>query len=243
MPIIVRGNAGTELKQGDILKGRPTFFTGASDEPSMNTKGADFLLVLSRDCRAIRDPVVSVLPVVEFKLGKVEDDFERLRRVLEVDRDGGRTPDLLYLGPIDGETKRYAARLAVPFAIEVPSGDLRQPWVDEERVATLERDFLEHLHTRVFTAFARKGFDDHGWLPNEDLDMLVRRGAADIATLLAEIAKIKADQDTATLKEAKSELAKLEKALPRAEQRLRDLRGKVGPFEEEQLRRGKPSGL
>ncbi len=241
VPIIVPARAGSELQQGDILKGRLTYFTGSTEDepPSAKKKKPDFLLVLSRDCSAIRDDIVSVLPVVEYKLSKAEDDFEHLRRVLEVDRDGGRTPDLLYLGPI-GET-RYAARLSTPFAIEVPLGADRQSWVDAQRVARLERDFVEHLHSRIFTAFARKGFDDQGWLPKEDLDVLVRRGKSDILALEAEVAKNEADQDNAGFRDAKRDKKKLAEALPAAVKRLAELRLKVVPFEKEQRTRREAS--
>lgn len=240
MPILIRADPNSTLRQGDLLHGRDLYFCGAKEgqEPASPRKRASYLLVISRDCQALRDGLVAVLSVSEYKLSKPEDDFARLRKVLEVDRDGGRTPDLLYLGPIGDHGKRFVARLNLPFVIEIPESEQeRGAWVVRERVATLHRDYLAHLHSRLFGVFARSGFDDHAWLADDDLDILVRRGDAEIASLDAEVKRMIADQDHAQLRGATGDIHKLEKNLPKVRARLEELLEEVAPFRDEQIAR------
>lgn len=232
MPILVSPVPGSPLRQGDILRGRSLFFPGVDDEgPCELARRPDFLLLISRDCNAFRDEYLAVFPVRRIKLDVAETEFVKLRRMLEVDRDGGRTPDVFYLGPIGEGTERYAANLGTPFTIAAPTaGDARSAWIESHRVMSMDRDFIDHLHSRIFGAFARKGFDDHAWLPTQDLAVLVRRGEAQIASLDAEVKGLEADLDNAALRQATRETKSIQQRLPKAKAELAELERAVAPY-------------
>jgi hypothetical protein len=201
--------------------------------------------VTSRDCKAIREGIVAVFPVHPFKLeaGK-EDDFDKLLRRFEVDRDGDRAPDRFYLGPIVGtggtksEGTRYAAHLDTPFSIQVPTGEPgRQSWIEHNRVWSLHPDFINQLHSRIFNAFARRGFDDIEWFPDEDLDVLVRKARASIDKIQAEISALVSEKDLAVLSSAPSKVSGLETQIGAKTSTIEALEHRLAPYTSEQMRR------
>ncbi len=241
MPILLEAQAGTPLAQGDLLKGRMLYVaeSGPDGQPEeFREKAPDYLLVISRDCKALREADIAILPIFEFKLD-LEDatGFETVRRIVTHDRDGDRMPDTFYLGPVEGR-KRFAAKVHLPFCIRVPILDERQAWVDKERVARLDPDFIHHLHTRMFGAVARKGFHDYEWFANEDLVLLVHQGQAEIAALEFEAATHRAEIDGALAKGSEKRAEGLSKKLVSAQKKLEPLREKLAPYMAEVERRG-----
>ena len=202
MPIVVPARASTRLRQGDIVKACPLTVTdhAGGGSPSIVTESFPYLLVLSRDCRAIRDELISVAPLKPFPLPDDGATFEKVRTVLTVSRDGGRNPDLFYIGPVVSDGPRFAADLRTPFVIKIPpEGSQRDSWISSNRLARIDDDFIDHLHSRIFASFARKGFDDHEWLPDADLRLLVIHAESEETALEAEekAARAEAERENA----------------------------------------------
>ena len=62
MPIVVRPSDGELLSQGDILRGL-AFATTALDGTLTADVHAKYVMVVSRPCKAVRDPFVTGVPV------------------------------------------------------------------------------------------------------------------------------------------------------------------------------------
>src|SRR5438270_576895 len=59
------------------------------------------------------------------------------------------------------------------------------------RADSLNHEFVRDLHLRIFGAFANLGFDDHSWLPDDDLNWLVQMGESELkASQAAESAEL-----------------------------------------------------
>ena len=188
MPVVTPPVKGTPLTQGDILGAVP-FATTTSDGKLSVDPNASYVLVVSRPCKALRDEQVAVAAVHPSKidLGRIatktataedgSETLDRMRRVLAGIRDGGQLTDSFYLGPIEsGHNGRFAADLSALSTQRVPTDGTRQAWVDEHRVASLDPEFSRDLHVRLFNVFARLGFDDHRWLSDADLDVIINAG-------------------------------------------------------------------
>lgn len=188
MPLLVTPEFDAPLSQGDILRGTVLHLTNSSGVPLERTK-PDFLLVLSRNCNSIRDEHVIVSPVVRttMEFSADNEEYEKLRRELEVYRNGYSRPDRLYLGNIDGQV-RYSAHLDEFYMIEIPTGGERSAFVSRARVRTLSSEYLFDLHARIFICFSRRGFDDGDWFCDADLELLVRAGNAKRSRLESELA-------------------------------------------------------
>lgn len=196
MPVVLPPTKGTPLTQGDILDSLP--FATANDDGNLSAdKRAQYVMVVSRPCKALRDEHVIVAPVHESQIdlgrltakkGEAADaapteTLERMRRVLAGIRDGGQFSDSFYLGPIEaGQNggRRFAADLSALSTQRVPTTNARQQWVDERRVASLDQEFARDLHMRLLNTFARLGFDDHRWLSDEDLNVLITSGQQEL---------------------------------------------------------------
>lgn len=200
MAIVVAPAEDSDLMQGDVLRDVPFLAVGIDGAPEVDRKG-QYVLVLSRPCKALRDDVVVVAPVVPFPLELAEiaksgsspaGGLERMRRLLSGLRDGikvGDFSDALYLGAFeDGATRRFAAQLTTLCTARVPteSGE-RKSWVNARRVGRLHVEFLRDLHTRLLLTFTRLGFDDYEWYSDADLDVMITAGEAEILHLRTEL--------------------------------------------------------
>lgn len=95
MAIVVAPAEDSDLMQGDVLRDVPFLAVGIDGAPEVDRKG-QYVLVLSRPCKALRDDVVVVAPVVPFPLELAEiaksgsspaGGLERMRRLLSGLRD------------------------------------------------------------------------------------------------------------------------------------------------------------
>ena len=249
MPILLPSDKGTPLAQGDLLEPGRVYATSPDGRP----EGTDYLyvLVLSRDCNAIRNESVVVAPVKEFgteppfgkEKGKTKEEqpklsFDKALAYLRELRDGALTPDSIYLGHLPGETQRLTARLDEIATIQVPTDEGRAGWVEEHRRARLHGDFIRALPVRVFASITQVGFDDHTWLPDDDLDIViiginnsVRKLEAEIDETKLEIQKKNFGQENVKAKE------NLEQKLTKQEAKLSELRRTAEPYRAESERR------
>ena len=206
------------LSQGDIRRGL-AFATTALDGTLTADADARYVMVVSRPCKAVRDPFVTVVPVHQSKLDlsevrqKLEANakrdgervsLDRMRRFLAGHREGGQFTDSFYLGTLEtGSPKRFAADLSALSTVQVPKEeDARAQWVKKHRVARLDVDFARDLHVRLFNTIARLGFDDHGWYADADLAIMITEGKKQLQE--AELAFTEAEQ-AVQQKEAKGE--------------------------------------
>lgn len=206
MPIVIPPQSGRPLDQGDILKGVKVAATVAPTWKASFNIEADFVLVVSRPCKAVRAEKIIVAPITTFDLdlitlGQRLDDgskekskereapkrpsLDRLRRYLQGIRDGGDVTDSFYLGSLDPTKpgRRYAADLSALFTILLPEGEdhaERRTWVQECRVARLDEAYIRDLHIRLHLTFGRLGFDDHAWYTERDLDDMILAGEAEV---------------------------------------------------------------
>lgn len=187
MGLLQDSDTASPLMQGDILKDVALYETSEDGEFATPVEGVDHVLVLSRNCNALRHTTVSVAAITELTPGSFETigdmSLGEARRRLAAVRDGDGTPDRFYLGELPGRGPRRAvARLDLIYAIRVPERDEpRRQWIDARRVATLSDEHRRHLHVRMLLAFGREGFDDHAWLSKGDLRLLIAAGTRDQA--------------------------------------------------------------
>lgn len=247
MPIIEIPGASDPLSQGDILEGVDLYATaiyatgnsldsdGGTVKKLPNTK----CLVLSRPCNLAHKPNVVVAAVDKYadNIPKEIASFGELLDFLNDMRDGASAPDVFYLGHLPECDGRFCCRFDALFSIEIPKDYTeRQAFAANRRIATLSADFLRDLHLRLFRAFASLGFDDHRWMSDRDLNLLVSRGKSDIL----EAQKKGQDAETAILSmEAKGETVGLgqRSGKKKLEQVLANLEEAVRPYEEELGRR------
>ena len=222
MPILRIPQNNEPLTQGDVLSGLHVYASGND----WNVGGSaeyleeyDLSLVLSRPCVVTHKRqviVAAVKAIIEDVPAEVET-FDNVRAFLHQLRDGHKSPDRFYLGQVpDWPKGRYYAHLDSLHSVAVPSNPELQEFLTVKRVATLTDEFRRDLHIRLFSAFASLGFDDFGWLSDEDLTWLLEKGESELS------------QRRANLAGAKSEVAKLEASgSQKNEQHLDNLRGKA----------------
>lgn len=242
MPIIEIPSASAPLSQGDILDGVDLYAT-ANSADSVGGTAQKFpstkCLVLSRPCNVTHKPNVVVAAVEKFNdiIPKEIKSFDQLLDFLNDMRDGESTPDVFYLGHLPECDGRFCCRFDALFSIEIPKDHTeRRTFAANRRIATLNADFLRDLHLRLFRAFASLGFDDHRWMSDRDLNLLVSRGKSDIL----EAQKKSQDAETAILSmEAKGETVSPGQrgGKKKLEQDLANLEEAVHPYEEELSRR------
>jgi len=198
MPILEIPSPDQELSQGNILKGICLFNTlGASsdDDGTPDEADGELCLVLSRPCVIAHKETVVVANISAFpdKPAK-EFDFARALLFLKAMRDGHGSPDVFFLGQVPGYSGRFGARFDRLYTVGIPvDPDERAAFVAARRVASLTDSFVRDLHLRIFSAFASLGFDDQGWLPDDELSWLVDHGNADIAKAESLVATKNAD--------------------------------------------------
>jgi hypothetical protein len=196
MPIVIRPDMGAPLSQGDILRKVTFALANKSGELVADSK-ATYALVMSRNCNAERDGVVTVAPILPFPvdlkaLKEARSDgpsLDKMRRILAGVRDGGHYSDNFYVGPLEDDgNKRFAAQLGTLCSIQVPTETIeREKWLHDHRIWRLQEEFLHDLHTRMFLTFARLGFDDYAWFADVDLSIMITEGEAEVASIQAEV--------------------------------------------------------
>lgn len=193
MAIVVSVAPTEPLCQGDILEGVPLFFSGADENPGIDKK-INHCLVLSRPCAIAHKPYILVAAITpiqidflkaanldEYSLSKLIAQFKGMR-----DADGS---DAFYIGEIPKlGNARYKARLDFICTVEPLTN--RDEWVKKHRIGTLHIDFRRDLHTRLFVAIAKQGFDDNGWYSDADLELLIAHGRAKVSAAQAAKDKI-----------------------------------------------------
>jgi hypothetical protein len=218
MPIIEPPTDSPRLLQGDILRGVRLFATedawkllGGDPVPSPH----DLCLVLSRPCVATHKRHIVVAGVAKYGeiIPRDVRSFEKVHSFLADMRDGIRTPDVFYLGQIPGRRGRYGARLDAIHTVEVPTAEPElSTFLKERRIGTLNGDFVRDLHIRVFRAFASLGFEDEGWLSDDDLNWLLAAGETDLKEAEFELSQAeanKAARDAEGKQHSQSEIERL----------------------------------
>lgn len=188
MPIIVPVfDPNAPLSQGDLLKGVSLFYSAKpalAATPASALSKAAYCLVISRPCVTAHKDQIVVAAVTHNKDDVLDrlKDYKIAKKFYADVRDGKSSPDLFYLGQLEGEKGSFSARLDSLHTIELPvEPGARQPFVASVRVACLDAAFAHDLHQRLFRAFASLGFDDDAWYPTADLDVLVALGERDLA--------------------------------------------------------------
>ena len=211
MPIVEAADPATDLSQGDIL--RITKVHAVAEDGNVRTIDCIACLVLSRDCVAEHKGQVVAAPIHRFafkipEYGKEQsrkEIFEDIKEMLAELRDGGASPDRVYLGSIEGLDKafRQVAWLDHLSTIFVPKETTpRAEWLRTVRIGRLTDDFRRALAIRITWAFGRIGFDDFTWYPTEDLRLIVEQAEGALAELRAAVAS-----EQLTLARAKADAA------------------------------------
>jgi hypothetical protein len=245
MPILVNAPPESPLSQGDLLKGVSLYFTGddwaeSGGKANQHAKSA-LALVISRPCVLANKGNFTVALVEKFAVQITPDkddvDAKRVRHLLEKLRDGTESPDCFYLGELPGQEEgRYRAKLDSLHSIKLPSSNL-QPFLEQNRVATLSEDFLRDLHVRIFSTFSKLGFDDISWYSTKDLQWLTQAMRRDRAKKVLELETAKMDLEQARVggnaKDKHKEgldirIGKLEKEIEDEDRELSNLTNELG---------------
>jgi len=238
MPILRKPRPEEDLSQGDVLADIYTFVTEVDRSPG--ELGPGHVIVVSRNCNAVRDPEVIVAPVVKKVLANLNElnTFDAFVTYFSNQRDGVRAPDAFYLGEFDGEpSSRYFATFDRLYTISIPEvGPRRRAFLESHRRYSLDVAFIHDMHQRLFRAFASLGFDDQGWWSPADFEILMNKADAELAALTAEVNKANSELDVAKLGDPKQVIGK-EKALENRRETLEKFKEKIGPFTAERLRR------
>jgi hypothetical protein len=236
MPILELPPAGSELAQGDVLGGVTLYASDVIKGAAVRIPERTHCLVISRDCVAIRDPLVVVAPVKRFVAEHKPDDEDDVREFYEGVRDGLIEPDLFYLGSFGPENDRFAARLDELCTIKLPPDEAaRKAWIDEHRLARLTTDFVRALPVRLFMTFARVGYDDHHWYCTPDLEWFVKKARAGVAKKRVDVANAEAAlaQTQATAPGDRKRAEVNARDIANAKAALEEAESRLAPFEVE----------
>lgn len=244
MAIVVESEKSAPLRQGDVLAfSGDLCATGTTGPIIFSKRRADYLLVISRNCKAIRSAFVLMCPIYRSQqlfVAGLGPTFKHTKAQLEAIRDGARSPDRFYVGQLDSTGMRFVAHLDEIYMIEVPeSDDARNAYIHTNRVGTLHRDFLQDLHARIFNCFARQGFDDDSWFTDKDLDLLIHQARAEAAQAQGTLAMAEADLNAAdgdSQTQAKKKKG-LQEAVTRARQTVEESSAELAKLEAERARR------
>ena len=240
MPITEPSKSELPLSQGDILKDVTLFSTKGGwliSGGEAATSPLQYCIILSRPCGLEHKPtcIVAGIQKLTGNAPKGVDTFSKVRAFLTNIRDGNDSPDVFYLGQLPGLTGRWGAKLDTLFTIQLPKESTeRQSFLTAKRIASLHSDFIRDLHVRIFNAFSSLGFNDCGWLTNEDLAWLVNQGESD---LLAERTKVQLLKTEKSSREAEGTACS--GSLEKAEQALIKLQEEISPYRREQELRSK----
>jgi hypothetical protein len=243
MPILIPHDRDTPLTQGDLLGGIRLYYTNAQDNPTSPT-GPSYALVISRPCAAVNKAQVVVAIVkphpMDIPKDLQEQPLKKLVTLLADMRDADGT-DVFYIGEIPGslDGKRYCAKLDFLTTLEVPvEVDARAAWTNTRRKATLHPDFRRDLHTRFFLSIAKQGFEDVGWLSDQDLEMVVDFGKSQVATQRQKLETARSEISLAKGRGTYDAKRKgLDKDCSDAEVAHRDAEKELAPYEAEQAKR------
>lgn len=241
MPILRQADPQTALQQGDLLDDVVTATTDAKGDT--NCSPAGLVLVVSRNCQALRAKTVTVARVHKRPLQGLKEQAESLEQVIEFLkqlRDGDGQPDTFYLGELESNsTDRYVAKFDQLFTIEIPDrADERREYLKKHRRFRLDEAFSHDLHQRIFRAFASMGFDDAQWYPDADLKLILELGRSQRATLQA---RLQAAQSELALVKTSGGSKKDERSIDADRETTRKSLEKLEkvllPIEEEEARR------
>lgn len=183
--LVIEADTDAPLQQGDILKDVLLYRSAEDGEPV--AVDVSYVLVISRNCNAVRKPTVTVAVVTEMTPEEFKElktyTLDRTRRYLAALRDGDGSPDRLYLGSLLGRSPyRAFAHLDLMYSIDVPTeDDARQRWISQHRCGALSGDHRRHLHATILVAFGREGHDDLTWWPDDDLKLMIAAGQRDVS--------------------------------------------------------------
>jgi len=202
MPILTVPNENDPLSQGDILKGLRLYSTGTNWDDPRETGGSaawaeryDLCLVLSRPCNLEHkeDFLAAAIHFVREGPSSEITCFAEAKHYLEKLRDGRSRPDRFYLGQIPALAPgRYYAHLDSIHTVSKPPAEKLREFLRKGRIAKLAPDFIRDLHVRIFSAVASLGFDDIGWLSDQDLKLLLDRGKKDLLAKQTELQDLRA---------------------------------------------------
>ncbi len=229
------------LGQGDLLHEVRLFVSDGDQALALPETSA---LVISRDCSAMRDRLVSVLPVKRWKGTPPKDlGSKELSDFLASLRDGVSAPDVFYLGSLEGEgtpATRYQAKLDVMCALQLPADEPgRGDWIRQRRIARLEPDFVRSLPVRLFQSVARVGFDDQAWYSTGDLEWVVAQADAELAQIEAEVMAKRANAHRSRVADPGNvqRIQASEREVKDLEKRRDDLSDRFSPLRSELRRR------
>lgn len=240
MPIIEPVSDDSPLSQGDILNGIRLFSTTRpwmQDGGDAVIKNETLCLVVSRPCVSGHKDHITVLSIEPSKLTVPRDtsSFQDVLVFLEELRGGFGKPDLFYLGELPGHNGRFVARLDSFHDIEIPDDATeRADFLSSRQFARLTMDFRRDLHIRILKAFADQGFDDHGWLCDDDLDWVVQAGQGSLAE--AEKKLHESDSEVSRLA-FQGQAKKPSKESDNTKKQVEEVRRKLSGFLAEQERR------
>lgn len=218
MPIVETAPANSPLGPGDIVVLPNGGVCLDAEGNVLRSDDAKHGLVISRDCAGTNGAAVLVAQIHATKPGlpkvkravddasgakgsglakTLEEQFEDALGVLEAARDGGASPDAIYLGTLPGAgAARWAARLDRVLHIELPQAIApRSAWVRKYRTFRLTEDFRRSLPTRLYWALCRAGYDDHDWFADEDLKFLIGIGDAWVSQLERDLSLARVERD------------------------------------------------
>jgi hypothetical protein len=236
MPILRKPSNDAPLGQGDVLKGLRLYATGADwlavGESAERDKNVDYAMVVSRPCVLYHKPffVVSAISSVRGNVPENTKTFRQICQFLTELREGAGRPDRFYLGQLpDAGHGRYYAHLDSLHTIIKPSEEELKTFLRSNRIATLDDAFRRDLHLRVLASIADLGFNDYGWLTDQDLRWLVEAGEADLL------------REKATVAEAKTKVQEIHasgepknvKDLKNREENIANSEREIGEFERE----------
>lgn len=240
MSILKPPPPGTPLQQGDILKGVLLCHTNASNKVVTSSE-EEYCMVISRRCSLSHAKLITVSAVkafgVEFQKGQTQT-LESVKRLFAHLREGVMRPDIFYLGEMPNTTNRYAAQLNRLYTIEVPAEGERGDFLTRHRIANLDEEFIKDLHNRIFTAFARMGFDDYGWYSDADLHLVISIGEQEVASLNKELKDAHAAEEVAAAgNENQKKLLGLKTATENAQKKVDEKTEELAPYLAEMKRR------
>lgn len=236
MAILRPAEPDAPLQQGDLLD---DVLTATTDGEAPTCSKPGMVLVVSRNCQAIRARNIIVARVIKRPLEGLKEEatsLEDLVRFLEMVRDGEGTPDTFYLGELAADSaERYVAKFDQLFTITVPEdSEQRSAYLRTHRRFSLTPDFAHDLHQRLFRAFASMGFDDEAWFSDADLKLVVEHGRSLLKEVDAAITKANSRLQLVLASGGnKKEEKELRKTLEEAEPKATKLRKDLAPLEAE----------
>jgi hypothetical protein len=241
MSILRKAEVESPLRQGDVLDDIVT--ASLNEAGALASSAPGMVLVVSRNCKALRAASVIVARIRKFPLSELRhhaDSTEKLIRFFETMRDGDGQPDTFYIGEIDhSSADRYCVKFDQLHTINIPTDDeKRRAFLQKHRRFSLNGEFVHDLHQRLFRAFASLGFDDVQWYSDADLTLIVDAGGAERLKLQAEVAELKNKISISAVSAPMSkETEGHRKALAGAESKSKQLEELLGPLDAEVARR------